>query len=672
MLRWKRIITAKKRQKSIPLQYTMTILLLSWIGVLIGLQGCAHIEPPPGGPEDKTPLQITGVYPIPGSTNVSTELRAVASFSHWVSTPIQDQQVILNPAIPRKLQFKESGNRLGIASESTLEENTTYSLFFRKGGLQGTHKKPLYNSYVLPFSTGPSVDTTSLKAQVFSLGKGFSSKSSPVYLGLYLQGLSRKNKSYLREPFVQSRLVETGVEIEVEHPDSIPSMTAERPYYVIPFDTTGTLDFSWVQPGEYGVVVFEDKNNNLRPDLGSEEMGIGPFYHRVTKKGVENPNPITLRIAKLDTTWLQVKQTLWKPVDKSKGEIHITLNQPILENVFSKNFFRVITQGESLERDSGSITSTYKEPTIQDAYLLPNHETIVLTLKGWEQEYFYGLKISGLIPKKRTQLDTNLAYFQTMAPKLEDTVTTESTVIKASRQPLWKPYNFKWKENNKEVDQWFYFSTDTLVDFGVDSLKKTWKLYVDSQEVAVEWKNMGHYYFALRISGNTPLELLNQAKKLEWKRSIFIENVSDASQEDTLKGEWREQVLGAVSFKNKDTFGKIQLFQSVVSYREEFSRWIYVIGPKQNSETNNGKTLSLEQIIRIQDPSPIELLPGEYVLYGFEDTDGNGIWSEGSVYPWAAQESFYEVMPSITIEEKEFSKIDLSDFFRKLQRGKRN
>jgi len=73
-------------------------------GVLF-LAGCATVEAPSGGPEDKLPPRVAGIYPHPNSVNQSTELLIKVQFDEWISSTVPRSAITISPPIEKKMQF---------------------------------------------------------------------------------------------------------------------------------------------------------------------------------------------------------------------------------------------------------------------------------------------------------------------------------------------------------------------------------------------------------------------------------------------------------------------------------------------------------------------------------------------------------------------------------------
>ena len=80
---------------------------------------CATSVAPGGGPEDKYPPRVAGVYPSPGSVNISSELNIHLQFDEWISPTIPRSAVTISPPLEKKLRFEVDGDELYINGDFT-------------------------------------------------------------------------------------------------------------------------------------------------------------------------------------------------------------------------------------------------------------------------------------------------------------------------------------------------------------------------------------------------------------------------------------------------------------------------------------------------------------------------------------------------------------------------
>jgi hypothetical protein len=93
--------------------------------MLFGLAACAIPEPPPGGPEDKTPPSIEATVPENGAAGVAPDSPVEITFSEAMTRTKLERKVVFRPAaVLGKAKWK--GRALVLEMEEPLHPDTTY------------------------------------------------------------------------------------------------------------------------------------------------------------------------------------------------------------------------------------------------------------------------------------------------------------------------------------------------------------------------------------------------------------------------------------------------------------------------------------------------------------------------------------------------------------------
>jgi len=122
-------------------------------------QGCASIQPPPGGPEDKTPPTIVTATPADRSINVPRDTRIHIEFENAIDKQTLPQAFSITPYLTGLPTFKWSGyDEVDIVLPGDLRENTTYTVTLGRS-LKTRRGNTLVAPFHLTFSTGPQIDT---------------------------------------------------------------------------------------------------------------------------------------------------------------------------------------------------------------------------------------------------------------------------------------------------------------------------------------------------------------------------------------------------------------------------------------------------------------------------------------------------------------------------------
>ncbi len=132
--------------------------------VLAIVYSCAVMEPPTGGPEDKTPPEIVETVPAPNSAGVKRTQKVQIIFSEKLDSESFRKRIIFYPEIPFK-KIDVSDNRLEIEFEGLLPE-TTISFYLKKGYMDN-HDVKVEKSSFFYFSTADSLEKGLISGHVF-------------------------------------------------------------------------------------------------------------------------------------------------------------------------------------------------------------------------------------------------------------------------------------------------------------------------------------------------------------------------------------------------------------------------------------------------------------------------------------------------------------------------
>ncbi|MCQ2104751.1 MAG: Ig-like domain-containing protein [Fibrobacter sp.] len=275
------------------------------------LIACATQVAPSGGPEDKLPPRVAGVYPAPNTTNHPNELYIKLEFDEWINASVPRGAVSISPPIEKKLRFDVHGKTLELTSRAVLDTGTTYTVTFA-GGIKDLRGNALAKPFQVVFSTGAIIDSLTLTGRVLVTDAMARKKEYPS-VGLFLMGADRETRHYL----------DKYRDTTTHALDSLPMLLKEPPLYMTRADSAGNFTLTGLKAGRYRVVAFADGNGNQKIELATEHVGIWTA-------------DLTLSEATTDTLWLAVAD-----MDSTKLELE-SVNQPnanILEATFSRNVY---------------------------------------------------------------------------------------------------------------------------------------------------------------------------------------------------------------------------------------------------------------------------------------------------------------------------------------------
>jgi len=136
------------------------------VGLLLAASfaGCAQIEPPSGGPEDRTNPSVLASFPESMAVGVGAVDTLSLEFSEAMDKKSVEDWLFLTPETGR-MRLSWEGGRLFVHLETPLRDETTYTLFL---GSQMTDRRdnPLAFPVLIPFATGDQMDAGGIAGKV--------------------------------------------------------------------------------------------------------------------------------------------------------------------------------------------------------------------------------------------------------------------------------------------------------------------------------------------------------------------------------------------------------------------------------------------------------------------------------------------------------------------------
>jgi hypothetical protein len=217
----------------------------------ICIAGCAAIQPPPGGKEDKTPPMIdsASVFPAMHALNVSRSTKFHFEFAHNIDRNSFMSAISVTPYIDGVVKYNWSGyDEVTVSLPDTLRANMTYIVTLSKD-LKTFRGAPLNAPYQLIFSTGNQIDTGMISGTVL-----------PPVVSANAPDL--KNISIF------------GYDLSVINPDTL-EVNKVRPDYMTQPSDKGAFDFKAMKPGHrYRLFAVIDEFRNKVYDPGIDSYGM--------------------------------------------------------------------------------------------------------------------------------------------------------------------------------------------------------------------------------------------------------------------------------------------------------------------------------------------------------------------------------------------------------------
>lgn len=226
------------------------------------LHACAQQSVPTGGEKDSEAPKLQQSIPSNRQTNFKGN-QITLIFNEFVQLNNPREQIIITPEVDiKKTEVTARKNKVILRFNQTLKDSTTYTINFREAVQDITEKNPASNLR-LAFSTGPDIDTLSIKGKVLQL--------------------------LTDEP-------ESNCMVALAPASDTFDIFRHKPEYFTLSDKQGNYALENLKAGSYILYAFQDKNKNLIVDSKSEMFG---FRGRPVTLKQENES-IDLHIIKLD------------------------------------------------------------------------------------------------------------------------------------------------------------------------------------------------------------------------------------------------------------------------------------------------------------------------------------------------------------------------------------
>mgnify|MGYP002639407458 CR=1 FL=1 len=255
----------------------------SYVGlILIALlfQYCANPGPLVGGPQDEEPPVFVGSDPVKFSRNIQPR-KVLMEFDEFLVLKELNQNLIISPPLNEDPTIKLKGKRVLIKNDKDVvfEDSTTYTYYFGNAICDLHEDNPISN-FEFVFSTGPTLDSLSLRGKV--LNAETLNPEETIYVCLYKNG--------------------TNDTIPL---DSLPYFV--RPYYIAKTNTLGEYTLNNLRYDDYLMFAVKDMNNNYYFDMPGESIA---FIDSLLKpQEVYDFIPDTIPIIQEDTALMD---SLWK------------------------------------------------------------------------------------------------------------------------------------------------------------------------------------------------------------------------------------------------------------------------------------------------------------------------------------------------------------------------
>ncbi|UCH85641.1 MAG: Ig-like domain-containing protein [Candidatus Latescibacterota bacterium] len=218
----------------------------------LGMAACAIPEPPPGGPEDKTPPEVIESFPEDGQAGVPPDGEIVLGFSEKMQQARLERLVSMSP--PAKIaKVKWKKNAAAFSFENPLHPDTTY-IFELKKGFGDSHGVKSEKSFHFAFATSAHIDTGVIAGRILF-------RREPTDRGVVRLFVVPRDTVFAPEATRPDREVRTG---------------EDGVYRLRYLPTDGRSFLVWA---------FHDKNGNMNFEPDEEAGGVLPDTVTLTDAG---------------------------------------------------------------------------------------------------------------------------------------------------------------------------------------------------------------------------------------------------------------------------------------------------------------------------------------------------------------------------------------------------
>jgi hypothetical protein len=258
----------------------MKLFRIALIASLLLIAACASQRPPTGGPEDKVPPHVIGIYPDSNAVRFAgTKLRF--KFDKYISHSSLPEASFISPTVPAsEIDFDWSGKEVELKFEKPFKPNRTYSITLTNA-LKDLRGNSLAKPYTRAFSTGDKIDTGSVAGIVFNA-------ESRVAQGVTILA------------YLCTATGSQGDSVVIKADTLNPSKA--KPDYISQTAIDGRFELRFLKAGHYKLFAITDADRSLVYKIGSDDFAVTPTPFVTIDSTVQT---IPFRLSHEDTTKIE-------------------------------------------------------------------------------------------------------------------------------------------------------------------------------------------------------------------------------------------------------------------------------------------------------------------------------------------------------------------------------
>ncbi|MFN8396883.1 MAG: Ig-like domain-containing protein [Bacteroidia bacterium] len=566
--------------------------LATWAFISVVAWSCANIGRPSGGEKDSAGPEVIGTVPFPGTLNFATD-EIVFYFDEFLKPGSYKDEIFISPVPPSDPEITVRNKTLKIKFMSPLRDSTTYVVTLGTGIKDFNEGNKMGKSYTYAFSTGSVLDSMRFSGHVTDMWTGDGQGEMKVVL--------------FRPSEIDSH-----------------NIVGKRPDYVCVTDKEGNYDFQFLAPGRYLVYAFEDKDNDFKYTSTKDKIAIAPDPIVVLDPEDSVPPRVNLIAFRQDLEGPKVKSAKWA----NDYTIHIEFAEQIRPD-FKGDSLRIELSDTVHDEGMAVVTSRFRHLDRRHLYI---HSPLPRT----------------------ADLDVHIVNLMDSLGHRGD------TVVRVAKESQVREERNKWLDtpiNLPRMSDFMvpaFFRLPESVDSAVVQLHDSAKKYVPVNFQVVGFHLLGR-----------PAELLDdgQTYTLEVRKSLLR---PDGKPIDTL-------LKVKLKFPDPDNFGTIsgRVLPDSTKPGTEFMAIFrgapgtaFLVEPgadnkakaapnKGGGDAGGGVSTAFEQ--RFKAPAEFKfvfLKAGKYSMDIIVDTDGNGVLTPGSMWPYKLPEKVYHQDGKFSVREK--------------------
>lgn len=453
------------------MKYFLQLIIIILLSVT-AFHRCANPGRPTGGPKDTIPPILINAIPVSGTTNFKDQIIEL-EFSEYINADKIQQELIITPKTDIRYKSIVKRNKLILKLDQALEDSTTYYFNFANGVTDITEKNPVVN-LALAFSTGPFIDSMSVKGSV--------------------------EKLMTKEPG-------NGYVVSLYPYSDTLDYFSDSPMYFTTANDSGNYKLNYIKQGKYKIISFNDDNSNFMLDPETEAHGFisdiinldSALTLPVMRSVLQNVKPLTLINVRPTGRYVEIKFN--KQIDSYELTPEYLQHNIIGEN---SDIIRLYKPEQINYKDS--LTSYITASDSLGNQILDTLKYVFLESNRKPSGFSYSVP-------SRIEIENN-PLFVIQFNKPVKSINTDSILIKADSIFTFYPsVELDWNKNRTELNLKLILNKDSILQAFEASIPKD--TAVSDSTTQQNQTRTGHRNLEIVLKKNTFLSVENDTSSLK-------------------------------------------------------------------------------------------------------------------------------------------------------------